>query len=1292
MIKSTQKFIIVLFILLPLALFPQEKDFVFEQITNESGRSLGFITGIVQDDLGFMWFATRGGLYRYNGYSYKLFKHDKKDSLSLPFNDITYLYNDTQNHLWVRHYDQLTAFSDEKRIFSFDSITNKHYDIEVKILQDKKGFYWMAPTGKGIAKYDAKSDTYQQYTCPPKSFTPKAWNYIDSIIANNPAVAQIVNPGNEADTSVFFTIIKSGNYLIACTGEFDKSRYYDFGKLYKNGEEIWAFNRDNAMWSGGEEKNQFNAQTMHLDTGKYQLTYQSDYSHCCNSWDGKPPTFIEFCGITISELSQKEKAQLTPEFLKPFKSKFHLLSPHIKDILLDNNDELWFLSDLGVDKYNYKKEQFVHYPIDFESLFGTSVKNEYLRFFIDKQGTFWIGSRYGLIKYDNLWGKIVLFQNSPNKQVLTSNTIHSVFEDNNQQIWIGTDKGISIYDRERNTMTKVTRNNHNRLYDNRIMQIYEDQSGNIWIATFSGLNRLIKNQFTYTDLGITADFTYPAFYDASANIWLGVGNQIKKYSRTYTTTESYTIPDKYFNTNDFTGEPDYTINDLTETADHHIWFAADNKVNRFNILTKNIDYSFYAQAIIVGSDSIKNSVKQLIEINNKLYAFCPNGFYVINTQTLKQEDFYPFNIPADFIEEIDINYFKTAIKDNTGNLWIRTADGIYFCNIHLKTLELLFEFSTEFKGRPLADGEMDFDKYGNLWFATLPYINKINLESHKSESFKCNLEHEWGITHTKVGGRVIWNYGSNGLYAFNTITKKFDYYSIEDGLIDNNINGLEEDNLGYLWLTTEKGLIKLDTAEHNAKNHFTANSFTSHRFLGNSRNFKLKGSEKILFTSHGFLSFNPDSINTIKPNIVIDKFTMRGKDFPLDTLIYYKHNLKLNYKQNFLGFEFAALDYTDPAANKYKYKLIGLEDEWNNVDANNRRANYSGISPGNYTLRIIGSNNDKVWNEKGVTLDITITPPWYKTIVAYIIYAIILIVSVWLFITIREKRLIEEKQILEQKVRERTAEIEAQKEELASQNEKIAEQNKNITDSIQYAQRIQRAILPPTEPLHQVLDDYFILYRPRDIVSGDYYWTTQQNHLTIIVAADCTGHGVPGAFMSMLGIAFFNEIVNKEGIVEPNLILDRLRNQIINQLHQKGEEGEAKDGMDLSMYVINHDTMQLSFSGAYNPLFIIRNGEVIQLKADRMPIGYHIKKDLPFTRQDFHLQKGDCVYNSSDGYPDQFGGPDGRKFMTKNFKNLLLDIHKKPMAEQKDILNTTFDQWRGETEQIDDVIVIGVRI
>ena len=264
--------------------------------------------------------------------------------------------------------------------------------------------------------------------------------------------------------------------------------------------------------------------------------------------------------------------------------------------------------------------------------------------------------------------------------------------------------------------------------------------------------------------------------------------------------------------------------------------------------------------------------------------------------------------------------------------------------------------------------------------------------------------------------------------------------------------------------------------------------------------------------------------------------------------------------------------------------------------------------------------------------------------------------------------------------------------ELAKRNALITEQKKEITDSIQYASRIQNAILPPAEMIENLLPEHFIIYRPRDIVSGDYYWITEKGPKIYIMAADCTGHGVPGAFMSMLGVAFLNEIVSKHIEIAANQLLNELRKQVIISLHQTGREGENQDGMDVALYIIDKKEMNLEYSGANNPLFIFRGEEFIELKADKMPIGIHRMADNSFTNYKIDIKKEDMIYAFSDGYPDQFGGPKGKKLMIKNFRKTLQDIHFKPLAEQKLILEKTLDDWMHGTHQIDDIMVIGVRV
>ncbi len=267
-----------------------------------------------------------------------------------------------------------------------------------------------------------------------------------------------------------------------------------------------------------------------------------------------------------------------------------------------------------------------------------------------------------------------------------------------------------------------------------------------------------------------------------------------------------------------------------------------------------------------------------------------------------------------------------------------------------------------------------------------------------------------------------------------------------------------------------------------------------------------------------------------------------------------------------------------------------------------------------------------------------------------------------------------------------------QKQAIEAQRDEINKQKKDITDSIHYAKRIQTALLPPENLLASMLPEYFILYKPRDIVSGDYYWASEKDGKAIIVAADCTGHGVPGAFMSMLGISFLNEIMQRETEITCSNILNKLRQNVISSLRQTGKVGESKDGMDLTIVIIDKQNKKLQFSGAYNPLLLIRNGELIPFKADKMPIGISDKVENSFTNHEINCEKNDTIYMFSDGYVDQFGGPDNSKYKSKPFKELLLTIQQKNMQEQQVILDETIEAWKGEQEQIDDILVIGIRL
>ncbi len=387
-------------------------------------------------------------------------------------------------------------------------------------------------------------------------------------------------------------------------------------------------------------------------------------------------------------------------------------------------------------------------------------------------------------------------------------------------------------------------------------------------------------------------------------------------------------------------------------------------------------------------------------------------------------------------------------------------------------------------------------------------------------------------------------------------------------------------------------------------------------------------------------------------------------------------NVNFERGDNVIKFNIISPEYLKQNTTQYQYKINKIMSGWSQWDIN---THYSKMIPrqGEYILRVRAMD---LWGNisEPQSVRFTIRAPFTKTPVFYILVGAAILSLIGLIVWFRERHLHYLNRLLEDKVKERTFEIEAQKEE--------------ITSSIEYASRIQMAMLPVEDHFKKSFSDYFIYFRPRDIVSGDFYWIGENDRSIIFTVADCTGHGVPGAFMSTMGISTLHEIISNTRHLKANAVLNTLRAKIMGALHQTGKAGEAADGMDIALCVLNKEKTKLEYSGAYNPLFIIQGGELKEYKADRMPIGIHYGEEVSFTNYEINVSKGDTLYIFSDGFNDQFGGPEEAKYKKSNLKRLLSDIYYRPMIEQRNIIETEFLNWKGSRNQIDDVTIIGVRI
>jgi serine phosphatase RsbU (regulator of sigma subunit) len=416
------------------------------------------------------------------------------------------------------------------------------------------------------------------------------------------------------------------------------------------------------------------------------------------------------------------------------------------------------------------------------------------------------------------------------------------------------------------------------------------------------------------------------------------------------------------------------------------------------------------------------------------------------------------------------------------------------------------------------------------------------------------------------------------------------------------------------------------------------------------------------------------------------------------------------YDMNEVTFEWTTPYFTGELQTDYSYILEGFDENWSkwegisfgyDAEALYPKAEYTNLPSGHYTFRVRTRTLTGLTGDE-LKYEFIILKPWYATIFALIGFILAAFLIVYAIIAVYTRRLKNENIRLEGIVADRTAVVVKQKEELES--------------SIQYASRIQMALLPSDAILSEYFKNYFVLFKPRDIVSGDFYWMTKKGERLYIVAADCTGHGVPGAFMSLLGMSFLDEIIDKDDAPRADAILNDLRIHVTESLKQVGDDNEAKDGMDIALLVIDSDKRRIEFSGAYNPCYRVRkltgeearnykedtfkmsdgfmsNGKYLldTIYASKMPIGISSKMDEGFVFYDWTLEKGISYYMFSDGYVDQFGGPKGRKFMKKNFKRLILDIQDYPMNKQKDILEKNLKDWMGKSPQIDDILVMGIK-
>ncbi|MBN2863831.1 MAG: SpoIIE family protein phosphatase, partial [Bacteroidales bacterium] len=623
-------------------------------------------------------------------------------------------------------------------------------------------------------------------------------------------------------------------------------------------------------------------------------------------------------------------------------------------------------------------------------------------------------------------------------------------------------------------------------------------------------------------------------------------------------------------------------------------------------------------------------------------------------------------------QNLHSNRIITALEiDNDGRLWIGTMDWLVRCD-NSKGEIVTFSQVHGLAGTWIKS--LFCDKENNIWIGSDSKAGLTKYVAASGELKKIDIGGDYvPVTITQTPDSKIWVGTSGGLLVLqdDSVVLKL---TEEDGLLSNNIKLLQPDVKNYLYIGTNYGLNRYNLSDSTIASFTRRNGFPGIETRENASIIDSKGN--LWFgTANGITRLDPQKFPPVDTSPVVHISSMEVNYNPRQMI----DEMKLTYKENSILFNYYSVNLVDPDAVKYKVMLRGFDTDWKQSSSQTQR-DYS-LSPGHYTFRVMASNSYGYWNEEPVEYSFTIKPPIYQT--PWFIFTCIALaaIGIILYIKIRERNLVREKKILEAKVEERTAEV-------VQKSMEIEEKNRDITASIRYAERIQRAMLSREDTFR----DTFILYMPKDIVSGDFYWMYSTNEIQFIAGCDCTGHGVPGAFMSIIGHNSLDKVVKEYGITKPAEILDKLNTEVVKALMQRNEE-TINDGMDLALTAFNKKNFTLEYAGAYIPLYVVREEGLVVYRGDRFPIGMSsLQSEKAFINQIVEVRPGDMIYMCSDGYADQFGWRDGKKFKSGNVKKLLLEIWKLPVMEQRERLEKEILEWKGDLQQVDDIMFIGTRV
>ncbi len=905
---------------------------------------------------------------------------------------------------------------------------------------------------------------------------------------------------------------------------------------------------------------------------------------------------------------------------------------------------------------------------------------------------------------------------------------------NENEFLLTTLNGGALLINKKTGKTIQTINYRTGLPDDEIYSAFICKSNGIWLSHDYGISRValdipVTNYSYYP--GLQGNINYVKVFDSTLYVATGEGlfylSQIKSYDEVEVAIKKRvrSVLNSEQNNPTVNNEPGSVIN--TETNIENV-NSNDNFLSRWKKRRQKKQEATEipdSENTENDANSATNAAKNNTEKKSETYTY--------KTVTEYKKIYELQSIKYTYKKIPEIKSKCRHLKLFAGGLLASTNTGLYF--IKNKTVTTIIPELYIYNVSGQSYDKNIFVAGSDGIFKITDLNGKVSAKKIEGESIK---DHVFTQVY-KVSEELIWAVSSNNIFLLKLNDNEIisaEKFSIENAP-DDDLYIIEENGKIYFlnnenafFYNSETNAINIDNSYFEILRktdkiyHLTDTSLiltdenSVLKFINqNPEPEHIKFAWLIDFVENADMDENKDIWITSRDNSILrikQNPKTRERKFELfiseirdgnDNFINYSESLNLESNYKSLNVKLSSPFYLKKKNVKYLYSIDNKNPE-NFIEFSESEIKIPELTPGNHKIFFRAKNAlNELSNE--IELQINIKPPFWQTklFIIGVFTALLIIISLVIsgFYRRKQKKIKEYNEILELKVKERTKEIQQQNKLIQSQNieiyeqyQKINIQNEEITGSIRYAGRIQKAVLPKTDIQQKYLSGFFCLYKPRDIVSGDFYWMTEAQNKLFVAAVDCTGHGVPGGFLSMLGISFLNEIVidlnKKNHDIKAADILFILRQKIITTLSHHADSF-TQDGMDMALAIIDKDNMQLNFAGANNPGYIIRESKISKIEADRMPIGYskHFNETL-FTNRFVKLNENDLIYLYSDGYADQFGGQYGKKFNSRRFRELLMHIQKFPMNEQKEIAHNILVKWQNKYEQIDDILLIGIKI